>query len=291
MGEPRRRALLLLLAAAFACGRAEPERTAAGPAPGGSGSEPAPAAVAELPLPAVGAVEVSLGADGILALANQAPRRRVLEALARETSLVVVAFVEGGDPEGRVTMRSRGEPLEVVLARALVGVPYSIGSLERGSSDRLTVVVGLRSEVHASRRGGEPHQRQHQRPEGAPRTQEPEAEPPQLTSRDASERVEAVEWTDLTSVAGFEAVVDRLANDPDASVRTAAAESLGDGDVGAVRPLLDALADPDSRVVLAALESLEQVGDASILPELAPALEHSDPTVRERAAEVGEFLE
>jgi HEAT repeat protein len=103
--------------------------------------------------------------------------------------------------------------------------------------------------------------------------------------------VEAVEWTDLTSVAGFEAVVDRLANDPDASVRTAAAESLGDGDVGAVRPLLDALADPDSHVVLAVLESLEQVGDASILPELAPALEHSDPTVRERAAEVGEFLE
>jgi len=285
MREPRRRALLLLLAAAFACGRAEPERTAAPPAPGGS--EPAPAPAAELPLPAAGAVEVSLGADGILALANQAPRRRVLEALARETRLVVVAFVEGGDPEGRVTMRSRGEPLEVVLARALVGVPYSIGSLERGSSDRLTVVVGRRDEVHASRRGGEPHQR----PEGAPRTQEPAAPLPQLTSRDASERVEAVEWTDLTSVAGFEAVVDRLANDPDASVRTAAAESLGDGDVGAVRPLLDALADPDSRVVLAALESLEQVGDASILPELAPALEHSDPTVRERAAEVGEFLE
>ena len=289
MGEPRRRALLLLLAAALACGRAEPERTAAPPSPGGS--EPAPAAAAELPLPAAGAVEVSLGADGILALANQAPRRRVLEALARETSLVVVAFVEGGDPEGRVTMRSRGEPLEVVLARALVGVPYSIGSLERGSSDRLTVVVGQRNEVHASRRGGEPRQRPHQRPEGAPRTQEPEAPRPQLTSRDASERVEAVEWTDLTSVAGFEAVVDRLANDPDASVRTAAAESLGDGDVGAVRPLLDALADPDSHVVLAVLESLEQVGDASILPELAPALEHSDPTVRERAAEVGEFLE
>jgi hypothetical protein len=285
--------LLLSLAAAFACGRAEPEKTATGPA---ASSEAAPGpsnAAAELPLPPEGNVEVSVGADGVLLLANQAPRRRVLEALARETGLVVVAFVEGGDPEGRVTIRSRGEPIEVVLARALVGVPFSVGPLERGATDRLTVVAGWRDE--ARRAGPVPRTARRQ---VAPRELEGRAErareevtSAQLTSRDAGERAEAVEWTDVESVAGFEAVVDRLANDPDASVRASAAETLGEGDVGAVRPLLDALADPDSRVVLAALESLELLGDASLLPDLAPALEHPDPAVRERAAELGEFLE
>ena len=218
----------------------------------------------------------------------------MLEALARETGLVVVAFVEGGDPEGRVTIRSRGEPIEVVLARALVGVPFSVGPLERGATDRLTVVAGWRDEARWARPARRTARREvdPREPEGrAPQTQGPEAAPPELTSRDAGERAEAVEWTDVTSVAGFEAVVERLANDPDASVRASAAETLGEGDVGAVRPLLDALADPDSRVVLAALESLELLGDASVLPDLAPALEHPDAAVRERAAELGEFLE
>lgn len=287
--------LLLSLAAAFACGRAEPERTGASPAPASSEATSGPSATAaELPLPPEGSVEVSLGADGILALANRAPRRRVLEALARETGLVVVAFVEGGDPEGRVTLRSRGEPIEVVLARALVGVPFSVGPIEPGATDRLTVVVGWRDEARRARPPPRAARREvvPRKLEGrAPQTQDPEAAPAQLTSPDASERAEAVEWTDVESVAGFEAVVERLVNDPDASVRAAAAESLGEGDVGAVRPLLDALADPDSRVVLAALESLELLGDASILPEIAPALEHPDAAVRERAAELGELLE
>jgi hypothetical protein len=284
--------LLLSLAAAFACDRAEPERGRSIPATSEAAAA-GPASSAELPLPPEGRVEVSIGADGILALANRAPRRRVLEALARETDLVVVAFVEGGDPEGRVTIRSRGEPIEVVLARALVGVPFSVGPLEPGARDRLTVVVGWRD---AAMRAGpaplaaRPAPAPRAPSERATRTQE-EGAAAQLTSRDPSERAEAVEFTDVTSVAGFEAVVERLVNDPDASVRAAAAETLGEGDVGSVRPLLDALSDPDSSVVLAALESLELLGDASILPEIGPALEHPDAAVRERAAELGEFLE
>ena len=286
--------LLLALSVALACGRAEPERSRAGSAPATSEAASKPAASAELPLPSPGAVEVSFGADGILALANQAPRRRLLEALARETGLVVVAFVEGGDPEGFVTVQSRGESIEVVLARALVGVPFSVEPLERGAGDRLTVVVGWRDAARQARRAPRavrPALDPRELSERASRTQDPGAEPPDLTSRDANERAEAVAGSDLTSFAGFEAVVERLANDPDPSVRAAAAETLADGDVGAVRPLLDALVDPDAGVVLAVLESLEQLGDASIVPDLAPALEHPDAEVRERAAEVGEFLE
>src|SRR5262245_43270177 len=146
-----RAALALAFAAALACGRAEPEAETARSASAGLPAAPAAAPAADLPLPPEGQVEVSFGADGILALANQAPRQRVLEALARETGLIVLAFVEGGDPEGRVTLQSQGEPIEVVLARALPGVPYSIEPLEAGRRERLAVVVGKRAEVGRSR--------------------------------------------------------------------------------------------------------------------------------------------
>jgi hypothetical protein len=289
-----RLALGFALAAAVACGRAEPEQPRGGPAAGapaaapGAASEPA----AGLPLPGEGEVEVSFGSEGILALANQAPRRRVLEAVARETGLVVVAFVEGGDPDGRVTLQSRGEPIEVVLARALSGVPYSVEPLPSGVRERLAVVVGKRDPA------GRPQPRP-AAPLADSRERTPRAAPPladtealeQLESADPQERVEGVEWADVASAAGFAAVVERLANDPDAAVRAAAAESLGDADVGAVPPLVHALGDADVRVVLAALESLEMLGDASTVAELAPALEHPDAEVRQRAAEVAEFLE
>lgn len=287
---------LLAMAAAFACGRSKPQPSTGSAGAGAQGTTaPSAAAAEELPMPPEGRVEVSVGMDGILALANQAPRRRVLEALARETDLVVVAFVEGGEPEGRVTFRSRGEPIEVVLARALVGVPFSVAPLEGGPKERLAVVVGWQDEKkHAARVQPESHSAPG--PAAPPESPEP-AQPDekqaleQLASSDPAERAEAVEATDVTSPAGFEAVVERLANDPDPTVREAAAESLADGDVGGVRPLLDALSDSDSRVVLAALESLELLADASVIPQLAPALQHPDAAVRERAAEVAEFLE
>jgi hypothetical protein len=284
----------LAVAAAVACGRAEPEQPEGAPAAVAPAAAPgaASAAAPGLPLPAEGEVEVSFGSEGILALANQAPRRRVLEAVARETGLVVVAFVEGGDPDGRVTLQSRGEPIEVVLARALSGVPYSVEPLPSGVRERLAVVVGKRDPA------GRPQPRP-AAPQADSRERTPRAAPPvadtdaleQLESADPQERVEGVEWADVASAAGFAAVVERLENDPDAAVRAAAAESLGDADVGAVPPLIRALGDADARVVLSALESLEMLGDASTVAELGPALEHPDAAVRQRAAEVAEFLE
>ena len=288
---------LLLPLALLACGREKTEHGSA--AAGGAGAQGAAASrpAEEIPLPPEGGVEVSVGVDGIVAAANRAPRRRVLEALARETDLVVVAFVEGGEPEGPVTFRSRGEPIEVVLARALVGVPFSIAPLEGAESQRLGVVVGFQDEAKRTAHRTHAPERPTGRSAGSeaaapaePQLSEEKATE-QLHSRDPAERVEAVEATDVTSVSGFAAVVDRLANDPDPNVREAAAESLGDADVGAVRPLLEALGDSDSKVVLAALESLESVGDASVVPELAAVLQHHDPAVRERAAEVADFLE
>jgi hypothetical protein len=283
-----------VFAAVLACGRAEPEPPAAGPAAVAPEAAPAAAGAAAsapaagLPLPPEGQLEVSLGADGIVALANQATRRRLLEALARETGLVVVAFVEGGDPDGRVTLASRGEPIEVVLARALSGVAYSVEPLAGGARTRLAVVVGRRDAA------GRPLARRAPAPGGSgerPAAVSDADALEQLESEDPEERVEGVEWVDVASAGGFAAVVERLASDSDVAVRVAAAESLGDADVGAIPPLLAALGDADAQVVLAALESLEMLGDPSTVAGLAPALEHPDAAVRERAAEVVEFLE
>ena len=220
----------------------------------------------------------------------------MLEAVARETGLLIVVFVEGGDPDGPVTFQSEGEPIEVVVARALSGVPFSLEPLDAEGRARIALVVGRRGEAAAPTRearriGASRPLDPRERTERGQQVSELEAEAlAKLESSDSRERVEGIEWADITTVMGYEAVVERLANDPDGTVRAAAAESLSGADVGAVRPLLAALADPDPRVALAALESLEMVADESIVPDLAPALEHPDPAVRERAKEAEEFL-
>jgi hypothetical protein len=284
-----------LLGLVLGCGSEEPEvrtgASAAAPAPPVAPAAAMAPANAEGPaLPALGKFEVRVGPEGTVALANQAPRRLVLEAIARETGLVVVSFVSGGDPKGRVTLRSIGEPIEVVLARALAGVPFSIEPVGQGA--RLSVIVGTQGaapEPPARARAETPRPPPTRDARPAPDDESETLE--QLTSGDPEERVEAVEWLDVTAAAGYEAVVERLLNDPDPEVRAAAAESLGDADVGAVGPLLRALEDRESVVVLEALDSLELLGDASTVEKLEPVLDHPDPEVRERAIEVREFLE
>jgi hypothetical protein len=290
-----KRGAWLALLLALACSGGEKSRRSEQPSTAPRAAA-GPALPSDAVLPPLGEVEVSFGgAEGIVARANQAPRRRVLEELARETGLVIVVFVEGGDPDGRVTLSSAGEPIEVVLARALTGVPFSITPLTEESRARLTLVVGKARDAGASRAEERAHARAGLDPsERADRVQhidqmENEALA-KLESSDPRDRVEGVEWADIATVSGYEAVIERLANDPDGEVRAAAAESLSGADVGAVRPLVAALSDPDTRVVLAALESLELLGDASVVPELAPALEHSDPAVRERAKEAADFM-
>ncbi len=293
---PRHAALLALLIP-LACGRGEDAGRAERRLTAERPASPEGASAAEAALPGRGEFEVSFGAGGIVARANQAPRRRVLEALARETDLVIVAFVEGGDPDGAVTLDSEGEPIEVVLARALSGVPFSVEPLDAEGRARLAVVVGKgasAARAASAARLAAPSRLLDPRvqAERVQRANQLEGDAlAQLESPDPRDRVEGVEWADLASVTGYEAVLERLANDPDASVRAAAAESLGSADVGAVRPLLSALTDPEPSVVVSALDSLEMLADASILPELAPALEHPDASVRERAKEVIEFLE
>jgi HEAT repeat protein len=78
-------------------------------------------------------------------------------------------------------------------------------------------------------------------------------------------------------------------------VRARAAQTLGeasgDDEAVAANALVAALRDPEIPVVLAALESLEWVGDETLISELRPLLDHPSAEVRERAAETITGLE
>jgi hypothetical protein len=114
----------------------------------------------------------------------------------------------------------------------------------------------------------------------------PAAEPPvdpRLASGYVTDRVEAVEEIDPYGT-GIEQLVAALQRDPAPEVRAAAALALGGSDgYVAVGALLGASHDPDPRVVVSALEALEFIGDATLIPTLTPLLQHRDDQVRAAA--------
>ena len=90
----------------------------------------------------------------------------------------------------------------------------------------------------------------------------------------------------------FDRLIEMLARDPDAGVRAATTASLENSDrIAAVNALIEALNDPSPAVVVEVIDALEFAGDASIVPQLRPLLEHHDPRVRDIAAEAIAFLE
>lgn len=114
----------------------------------------------------------------------------------------------------------------------------------------------------------------------------------QLRSSTPDMRIEAVNGIDpegpaLTSLTAL------LVDDPDARVRAAVAEQLGNADgYAAVAALVNALSDPDPAVVMKALDSLQFVGDETLAPILkSKCMNHPDPKVREACAEAAEFVE
>jgi hypothetical protein len=237
----------------------------------------------------------------VTAFANQAERGALLATLSERAGfeLVVGAQARLGD---RLDLQAEGEPLEVVLARVLSGIPHAVeyaGDLTSGASRLARLRVGG---ADAAAAAGEPALRGHRvkRPARTPQEEAEHAERvaqmraealASLVSNDPEVRSDGVRWVDVNTTEGFTAAMERLANDEAAEVRAAAAEALIEGDVGAVQPLLQALEDPDQRVVLAALDALEFVGDETTVPHLAPLLKHRDVEIRERTVEAIEFLE
>jgi hypothetical protein len=238
------------------------------------------------------------------ALANQAPRGAIVAALAEAAGfdLVLGAGAGLGQP---LMLRAQREPVEVVLARILAGVSHAVAYDKDPASGaqrlaRLTLGLVDPEPKLASARDRPGRLRERRRPEPTPEEREARAERgrelaveslAKLASSDVEERADGVQWLDVNSSDGFQTATEHLASDESPEVRAAAAEVLKESDVGAVQPLLQALGDPDSRVVLAALEALEFVGDASTVPQLAPLLKHKDTEVRERTVEAIEFLQ
>jgi len=114
---------------------------------------------------------------------------------------------------------------------------------------------------------------------------------PRLDAEEADVRAEAVRTVDLQGP-GRERVFALAIEDPVPAVRVAALERLYEEDAHTARKISQrSLTDRDPEVVLAAIEVLGVVGDASSVPELEPlAAAHEDPRVRAAAAETLEFL-
>lgn len=91
---------------------------------------------------------------------------------------------------------------------------------------------------------------------------------------------------------GLDPLMSALAEDPDPEVRAAAAAQLAaSGSFGAVTGLLLALQDASPFVIISVLGALELSGDETLVPEIAPLLEHPDPDVRRAAARAIQLLE
>lgn len=103
-------------------------------------------------------------------------------------------------------------------------------------------------------------------------------------------RLEAVEDIDAMGE-GVEQLIETLLADEDASVRAAAAEQLAlASSEQATYALVDALRDPDPRVVVKAIEAL-MLADETVIPDLEPLESHPDASVRMAATEAIEHLE
>ena len=113
----------------------------------------------------------------------------------------------------------------------------------------------------------------------------------ELDSFDPEARADAADWIDLEGEA-LERMISLLKSDPDADVRAAIVDRLGEeASPSALAALVSALQDPDPEVVLQAIEALEFEAEDWLIPELEPLLAHSDPEVREAAQDAIAFLE
>jgi hypothetical protein len=258
--------------------------------------------------------EVRLRVEGrkLTLTANAAPRRPLLERLARELSFELVAPDVADEP---ITLRAESAELRDVLPRLLPHRPYRVDYRfdavnARHEIARLEVgVLGAsameprnpaalpdgdaptRAEESAARARSDderPHpgtQLQHVTRTG----RDWSAILQQLDDSDPEERVEALEQI-VSDAKGRDVLIERLANDPSPLARAAAARQLEAETLTEVDALIRALGDPDRRVVLEAIDALEFTDDESVADDLEPLTRHSDPEIAEAASDARCFI-
>jgi hypothetical protein len=256
-------------------------------------------------LPPTGEAIVRVDGGSVTVLAKAAPCVTVLRALEGELGFELVL---GDSAYGRITVRAVDVTLDRALEEVLAGRPYALHyRVDPGHGGRVLsrVAVGRietegpgpvdaaapevpRRRSDASRilalRGDE-------RDPAEIRAEQDESIE-LIADPDPLVRAEAVEWMYIDE-RGVAALFDVIANDPDGSVRLAAAEALSyaDDEVEAVDALLLALRDSEPDVVIAALDAIEYVGDSSVIPKLTFLFSHPSREVRERTIEAVEWLE
>lgn len=258
---------------------------------------------------ALGSVLVSLSERGVTVRANQTSRRVVLAELERSAGFRL-KFAPGTRLEERVTVDTIDGPLGEVLGSLLEGWPYALyfGVAPSGGRVLEQVDVGdfSATDVTAADLAAEaPTKAVWTR---GRRTRDVERDPvaeaewrerrqdeffAQLDDYDPGIRAGAAEGLPADDRT-IPALSELAANDPDAGVRKAAVSALSDAseeDTAVLGVLVGALGDPDPQVVIAALDSIEWVGDASVIPDITPLLEHPNAEVREAAETSIYFLE
>ncbi len=275
---------------------------------------------ADAPAPAVGGEPALRVERGRVTLVGGGARlSALLRDLAREAGF---ALELGVFADGPVFVRLEAAPIRDALAELLAGVAYGADYVfDPGAGGHRLARLRVGSGTASSSAGrsdaaddpedaGEPPQQrrasasrddeQHGGPQDEERyvrpwderdQEEHEAElAARLASADPVQRREAVAELDAESE-GLARMLELASEDEAPEVRAAAVEQLGDAEsFASLRGVVQALGDPDARVVLQAIESLEETGDASFAPELALLLEHPDSQVRGRASEALEFL-
>ena len=308
---------LILLAAITACGWGReasdsPPSDATAVAPASDpGQEPAASGRTPVQLPGAGKFWVAVSERGVSAGANKASLVLLLEELGRQLEFEV----DVRQPFRRrwVTLQASDEPVEVVMARALAGSPYSLRyeADERGERTALAAVEVRRARAPGTterglargaseRRLARLEARQRRRDAASPEDREKRREGRRrVAEQHRARRAESGPNPRESGPRGllanepdsFERISGLLRNDPDPAVRIAAAELIFDSDsAAALGELLAALDDPNPEVVLASIDLLEYEGDETLIPAVERLADHPDPRVREAVAEFKDFV-
>ena len=264
------------------------------------------------PLPQ-GTSQVEISQGRITVISHEAPMRPILSHLARQVGFQLDVTEPDLPP---LTIRIEGAELSDAIPELMTGLHYQAEfGIDRRTGAHVLhrLVVGQPSAAHAREDSTEPAEDEvvqstvrlprdslRRSPEARTQAQlriESEGDREQLAlleqleSRDPVLRALAVEEIQPSGEL-LQRLRDLVWEDPDPLVRVAAVAQIATTDAYAANQgLVDALGDPDRRVVLKAIEVLEFAGDDSNISDLELLLDHRDGAIRQAAAETIEFLE